>query len=104
LGVYAAPLPCGCADLLFAIAELLYFILIVILVYIGAIFLILHDISDACLAIARFYGDLFTKKGDRLAYFFYTTLLVSWIWTRLYVLPKCTIAQFYMNHDDTELW
>jgi hypothetical protein len=62
------------------------------IVYIGAIILILHDISDACLAIARLYGDLLTKKGDKFAYIFYLALLVSWIWTRIYVYPRCIIA------------
>ncbi|OUM57264.1 hypothetical protein PIROE2DRAFT_48842 [Piromyces sp. E2] len=61
----------------------------------GAVVLFLHDISDIFSYGCKIYVDTENLKS---AIFFYVSLVLSWIWTRLYVFPFQVILQCFTNN------
>jgi ceramide synthetase len=79
----------------FLAVSLLYFSTMYNCEMIGVVVLILHDISDIFLSVGRVYGDCGKKK--LLVYFWYSSILISWIYTRVYVFPV-KIWDCILNH------
>jgi len=64
----------------------------------GSIILVLHDIGDIFFSVARAY-DSMKNKVKAVWYLLVGTMLVSWIYTRLVVLPGCLMKACYDHHD-----
>ncbi|CAD8188384.1 unnamed protein product [Paramecium octaurelia] len=75
--------------------SLLYFSTMYNCESIGIVVLILHDISDIFLALGRAYADL--GKTKILVYLGFSSIQVSWLYTRVYVFP-IKIYDCLVNH------
>ena len=69
----------------------------------GGIVLITHDIGDIFLTFGRAY-DSFKNKIKSIWFANYILILASWIYTRLYVFPKCLIWNCWKHLGQTEVW
>jgi hypothetical protein len=72
----------------------------------GSIVLYTHDVSDACLVLARAYSDI--KLRNKFFHSFFGALaFVCWIYTRIYVFPKCVIkvgVEYLIGSDYSHTW
>lgn len=64
----------------------------IVLVKVGVVVMIVHDISDIFLSIGRSYGDM-RHSNKYIVYFTYVMIYFSWFWARIYVFPTCVINE-----------
>lgn len=63
---------------------------------VGILVLVTHDPSDIGLCASRFYNDRKGKSLPILA-FIYFLFVVSWVFLRLYVFPKCVVGHAFVS-------
>ena len=65
---------------------------------IGCLIAFLHDIADVFVACTKTLSTM-NKDYDGYAFSFFACMILAWIWTRLYVLPRL-IYRIFANKFD----
>ena len=63
--------------------------------------LFIHDTSDALMTFCRGYADL-SFKNKKLVDVFYVIGFTGWIYTRLYVFPRCFIIPHLISFGNIQ--